>query len=72
MDRRVTRETLDRILRELPTLPWTEPEIEELVAPRFGAITGFQAYLAELERLGRIDLDALGPAADLRPYTRRS
>jgi hypothetical protein len=61
-----SKETLRRITEEFPTLPWADREIEELVAPRFGIITGFAELLDEIEALGRRDLGAAGPAAALR------
>ncbi|HWA43953.1 MAG TPA: hypothetical protein VHA10_12130 [Hypericibacter adhaerens] len=58
--RRVTMETLRRMAEELPGLPWPDAELEGLVAPRFGVITGFPEFLAEVEALDRIDLGAAG------------
>jgi hypothetical protein len=63
-----SKETLDRITREFPTLPWDDREIAELVAPQFGIITGFAEMLGEIEDLSRRDLGAVGPAAALRGH----
>ena len=43
-----------------------DAEITELVDPKLGIITGFQELLDQLERLRRIDLGAIPPAADIR------
>ena len=41
-------------------------ELDELAAPRFGIITGFQSLLTELEALRRLDLGETPPAGPLR------
>lgn len=62
----VTKETLEAIVEQLASHPWRAPELAELVAPRFGIITGFQGLLEELEALRRVDLGEMPPAGPLR------
>ena len=68
----LTRETLAGMVEELATHPWSEAELDELVAPRFGIITGFQGLLTELEALRAMDLGETPPAGPLRPAKPRS
>ncbi len=58
----VSKETLKRVNEEFPTLSWADEELEELVAPRYGLITGFQELLQEIEKLRTLDLGETGPA----------
>ena len=60
------KETLRRIVEEFPTLPWGDAELGELVAPRYGIITGFGAMLRDVEALAKRDLGGIGPAAAMR------
>ena len=64
--RSVSRETIRRILEEFPTVSWGEREIDELVAPSFGVITGFQQLLADVEALAKIDLGETPLAGPIR------
>ena len=57
---------LARMVEQLAAHPWSEAELDELVAPRFGIITGFQGLLTELEALRRLDLGEIPPAGPLR------
>jgi hypothetical protein len=68
----VTRNTLDAMAEELAAHPWRGSDLEELVAPRFGIITGFQGLLEELEALRLSDLGETPPAGPLRPKSRKS
>ncbi|VEN75231.1 Amidase signature enzyme [Candidatus Desulfarcum epimagneticum] len=63
----LTRETLRRILSEFPTLPWSDHEIDELVSPQMGVITGFEDILDAVEKLSETDLGETGPAGGWRP-----
>jgi hypothetical protein len=54
--RSVSRDTLKRILEEFPTVAWGEAELNELVAPSYGVITGFQHLLTEVKELADFDL----------------
>lgn len=56
--------TLAGMRDQLACHPWREDELEELVDPKLGVITGFQELLDELEILRNIDLDAIPPAPD--------
>ena len=56
------QETLLRMRNQLGGHAWRDSEIEELVEPKLGIITGFQQLLEQLEALRAIDLDALPPA----------
>ena len=54
---RLTKSTLTQLCRQLSAHPWSDRELEELVAPKLGIITGFQDLLDDLERLREIDLE---------------
>jgi hypothetical protein len=62
----VSRSTLIGMGRELIGHPMRDADIDELVDPKLGIITGFQALLDQLESLRRIDLGALPPAQGVR------
>jgi hypothetical protein len=64
--RSVRRETLRRMLQEFPTVSWGENELNELVAPSLGVITGFQQLLRNVEALARTDLAETPLAGSLR------
>ena len=59
------RETLLGIRDQLASHGWEDAEIDELVDPRLGIITGFQELLSQLETLRKVDLGAIPPAADI-------
>ena len=56
------KSTLMRLCKQLAAHPWHETELEELVDPKLGIITGFQVLLDDLEKLRRTDLGSLPPA----------
>ena len=58
----ISRKTLRRITEGFPTLEWPDEELEDLVSPKQGIITGFQEILEEMEALEKIDLGETGPA----------
>jgi hypothetical protein len=58
--RRVTRDSLRRMVEELPSVDWPDRELEGLVAPQFGVITGFPEFLAEIDAVCHIDLGTIG------------
>ena len=62
----VQRDTLERLIAEFPVVPWGPAELDDLVASRQVAISGFASYLLELERLAAHDLGTLGPAGPLQ------
>jgi len=62
---KLDRQTLLGIRDQLGGYAWDDSEIDELVDPKLGIITGFQDLLDQLEQLRRIDLDAIPPAGDI-------
>lgn len=62
----LSKSTLEGITEQLAAHPWDDAELDELVAPRFGIITGFQGLLHELEVLRGLDLGATEPAGPIR------
>ncbi len=64
---RLKEETLRAVSRELACHDWTRAELAELVAPRFGVITGFQDLLDALEQLRQLDLGLIPPAQGIQP-----
>ncbi|WP_244313954.1 hypothetical protein [Roseibium denhamense] len=45
---------------------WTEAELDELVDPKLGIITGFQELLEDLDVLRQVDLGATPPALSVQ------
>lgn len=64
---KLDRKTLLGIRDQLGSYAWDDAEIDELVDPRLGIITGFQDLLEQLECLRKIDLGTLPPAGDIAP-----
>ena len=62
---KLDRQTLLGMRDQLGGYAWDDAEIDELVDPRLGIITGFQELLEQLEVLRQIDLGALPPAGDI-------
>jgi len=62
---KLQRQTLLGIRDQLGSYAWDDAEIDELVDPKLGIITGFQDLLDQLEQLRRIDLEAIPPAGDI-------
>jgi hypothetical protein len=62
---KLDRNTLLGIRDQLGSYAWDDSEIEELVDPKLGIITGFQELLDELESLRKIDLGSTPPAGDI-------
>lgn len=52
-------ETLGRMQRQFGGFPWREAELQELVDPQRGMITGFGDLLRDLERIRRRPLPPL-------------
>lgn len=62
----VSKDTLKRIREEFPTQPWDDAELEQLVGPEFGVITGFRDLLGELEEIRKVDLGTTAIAGPVR------
>ncbi|TCN20342.1 hypothetical protein [Sinorhizobium americanum] len=60
------KETLIGICAQMASHSWSEAEINELVDPQLGIITGFQDLLNELEQLRKIDLGTIPPAMSVQ------
>ena len=63
--KKLSKATLLQMRDELGGYAWQDGEIEELVNPKLGIITGFQPLLEQLETLRRVDLEAIPPAGDI-------
>lgn len=63
--RALTKSTLQRILAELSTHDWSERELDELVSPKYGVISGFQDIIEDIRELSEIDLKETEPAGNL-------
>lgn len=59
---KLTKLTLTGICSQMASHDFDEAEINELVDPQLGIITGFQDLLDELEVLRKIDLGTTPPA----------
>ena len=62
---KLDRQTLLGMRDQLGGYAWDDAEIDELVDPKLGIITGFQELLEQLESLRKIDLGTLPPAGDI-------
>lgn len=63
---KLTKSTLTGICTQMASHSWSEEEINELVEPQLGMITGLQDLLNELEQLRRIDLGTTPPAMSVQ------
>ncbi|QKC86724.1 hypothetical protein EB232_34230 (plasmid) [Mesorhizobium sp. NZP2077] len=63
---KLTKATLTGICTQMASHCWSDDEINELVDPRLGIITGFQDLLNELEQLRKIDLGTTPPAMSVQ------
>lgn len=63
---KLQKETLIGICTQMASHDWSEAEINELVDPQLGIITGFQNLLYELEQLRKIDLGTIPPAMSVQ------
>jgi hypothetical protein len=59
---KLQKDTLTGICTQMASHSFTEAEINELIDPQMGIITGFQDLLNELEELRKIDLGTIAPA----------
>lgn len=62
---KLTKNTLTGICTQMASHKWSDGEINELVDPQLGMITGFQDLLNELEQLRKVDLGATPPAMSI-------
>ena len=62
---KLDKKTLLGIRDQLGSYAWDDIEIEELVDPKLGIITGFQELLDQLESLRKTDLGSTPPAGDI-------
>ena len=60
------KETLLGIRDQFGGYAWSDAEIDELVEPKLGIITGLQDLLEQIEELRRVDLGAIPPAGDIQ------
>jgi hypothetical protein len=60
--KKLKRETLAGLTEQMAAHAWRDREIDELVDPKLGIITGFQALLEQLDELRRADLGFTAPA----------
>lgn len=63
---KLTKSTLHGICHQMASHSWTDDELEELVDPKLGIITGFQDLLTELEQLRQYDLGNTPPAMSVQ------
>lgn len=61
----LSKETLIRIRDQLGSHPWTDLDLQELVAPSMGIISGLPGLLQELDALRRVDLESIPPAGSI-------
>lgn len=62
----IKKETLQSMLQELACHPCDDAELNELVAPAMGIISGFQDLINDLENLRNIPLGDLPPAGSIQ------
>ena len=63
--KRPTKELLVRMQAIFPAFEWSDAELDDLVRPGYGLITGFPELLVEINRLCERDLEDLPPAGAL-------
>jgi hypothetical protein len=63
---KLTKATLTGICTQMASHSWSDEEINELVDPQLGMITGLQDLLNELEQLRKIDLGTTPPAMSIQ------
>lgn len=61
----LSRKTLQQIKTEFPIHNWSEEELNELVSPKYGVITGFEEILKDIRDLAGQDLDDIEPAGNI-------
>jgi hypothetical protein len=63
--RPLTKATLENILAEFPTHEWADSDLNELVSPKHGVISGFQQINLDTQKLVELDLKDIEPAGML-------
>lgn len=63
--KKLQKQTLVGMRDQLGGYAWRDAEIDELVDPKLGIITGFQELLEQLEELRQVDLVSTPPASDI-------
>jgi hypothetical protein len=63
--KKLEQQTLAGIRDQMSSYAWSDAEIDELVDPKLGIITGLQDLLDQLELLRKIDLESIPPATDI-------
>ncbi len=61
----ITKDLLHRVQESFPSLEWSDTELDDLVKPSFGIITGFPELLEGIDRLSHRDLGEIPPAGTL-------
>lgn len=56
------KQTLQGVFDQMASHDWSDAELNELIDPQMGVITGFQNLLEELEVLRKTDLGTTPPA----------
>jgi len=59
---KLRKDIVTGIVKQFAAYPWQDEEVNELVDPRLGIITGFQELLTKLEVIRNIDLGSQPPA----------
>lgn len=62
---KLTKNLLLEMHAAFPTFEWSDAELDDLVTPSFGLITGFPELLSNIDRLCKRDLGELSPAGVL-------
>ncbi len=61
----ISKDTLIRIRDQLGAHAWSDAELQELVAPSMGIISGLPGLLRELDELRAVDLGSIPPAGSV-------
>ncbi|MBU0699222.1 MAG: hypothetical protein KKE59_07345 [Proteobacteria bacterium] len=58
--------TLQQIKTEFPIHDWSEEELNELVSPKYGVITGFEEILNDIQEIAGQDLADIEPSGNIK------
>lgn len=61
----LTKDTLVKVRDQLASHAWTDSELQELVEPSMGIISGLSGLLRELDELRCVDLGSTPPAGSV-------